>query len=65
MATQFSQKNKNSKEQERAELLKLTLDNIEKQFGKGSVMRLGEAKALWNDVETFSSGSIGLDMALG
>ncbi|MEM7402444.1 MAG: recombinase RecA [Myxococcota bacterium] len=46
-------------------MLKLTLDSIEKQFGKGSVMRLGDAKALWNDVETFSSGSIGLDTALG
>ncbi|BAP55710.1 hypothetical protein THII_1413 [Thioploca ingrica] len=46
---------------------KLTLNNtlkqIEKQFGKGAVMRLGDVTAL--DVETVSTGSLGLDIALG
>src|SRR6185295_1289957 len=40
------------------------LGQIEKQFGKGSVMRLGDAAATY-DVESVSTGSIGLDIALG
>lgn len=44
--------------------LDTALKQIEKQFGKGSVMKLGEASASMN-VETVSSGSIALDVALG
>ena len=40
------------------------LSQIEKQFGKGSVMRLGDAAAS-RDIEAVSTGSIGLDVALG
>ena len=40
-----------------------TIKQIEKQFGKGAVMRLGDVTAL--DVETISTGSLGLDIALG
>jgi len=40
------------------------LGQIEKQFGKGSVMRLGDAAAAY-DVEAVSTGSLGLDIALG
>ncbi|HET9446422.1 MAG TPA: recombinase RecA, partial [Steroidobacteraceae bacterium] len=40
------------------------LGQIEKQFGKGSVMRLGEANENY-DVEAVSTGSLGLDIALG
>src|ERR1700694_2991891 len=40
------------------------LGQIEKQFGKGSVMRLGDAAASY-EVETVSTGSLGLDIALG
>ena len=43
--------------------LEAALGQIEKQFGKGSIMRLGEAKAL--DIESVSTGSLGLDIALG
>lgn len=43
--------------------LKLAVDQIEKQFGKGSIMRLGEAHA--TNVETIPSGSVSLDLALG
>ncbi len=43
--------------------LTAALDQIEKQFGKGSVMRMGDNKALTTDV--YSTGSIGLDVALG
>jgi recombination protein RecA len=44
--------------------VKLAMDQIEKQFGKGSIMKLGESAASMN-VECFPSGSIALDMALG
>jgi recombination protein RecA len=45
------------------EALNLAVSQIEKQFGKGSIMRLGEAHKI--DVETVPSGSISLDLALG
>ena len=50
---------------DRARALNLALSSIEKQFGKGSIMRLGEADLLIGEVATVSSGSIGLDLALG
>jgi len=43
--------------------LKLAVDQIEKQFGKGSIMRLGESQTA--NVETIPTGSLGLDLALG
>jgi len=42
----------------------LAVTQIEKQFGKGAIMKLG-ADALIRDVETISTGSLGLDLALG
>jgi recombination protein RecA len=48
----------------RKKALAAALGQIEKQFGKGSVMRLGDAPAIW-DVEAVPSGSLGLDIALG
>jgi recombination protein RecA len=48
----------------RKKALVAALGQIEKQFGKGSVMRLGDAAATY-DVETVSTGSLGLDIALG
>lgn len=47
----------------REEALKAALSQIEKQFGAGSIMRLGEQSHL--NVETISSGSLALDIALG
>lgn len=44
--------------------LSAALGQIEKQFGKGSVMRMGDAGA-HRDIETVSTGSLGLDLALG
>jgi len=44
--------------------LGLALEHIEKQFGKGSIMKLGDAHAT-TDVECISTGSISLDIALG
>jgi len=42
----------------------LAVSQIEKQFGKGAIMKLG-ADALIRDIETISTGSLGLDLALG
>jgi recombination protein RecA len=44
--------------------LAAALGQIEKQFGKGSVMRLGDSPAS-RDIDVISTGSIGLDVALG
>ncbi|STX52037.1 recombination protein RecA [Legionella busanensis] len=41
------------------------LAQIERQFGKGSVMRLGDDNLLSRDIEAISTGSLGLDIALG
>ncbi|OCG46787.1 recombinase RecA [Gilliamella sp. Choc4-2] len=43
--------------------LSAALSQIEKQFGKGSIMRLGDTQTL--DVDAVSTGSLGLDIALG
>lgn len=43
--------------------LGLALDQIEKQFGKGSIMKLGESQKA--NVETYPTGSLSLDLALG
>jgi recombination protein RecA len=51
-------------EDNRKKALAAALGQIEKQFGKGSVMRLGDASATY-DVEAVSTGSLGLDIALG
>jgi recombination protein RecA len=44
--------------------LSAALGQIEKQFGKGSVMRMGDGSAI-RDIEAVSTGSLGLDLALG
>ena len=51
-------------EENRKKALSAALGQIEKQFGKGSVMRLGDAASTY-DVEAVSTGSLGLDIALG
>src|SRR5579864_6310097 len=51
-------------EKERARALELTLGQIEKQFGKGSILRLGSKDAIV-PVAVISTGSIALDAALG
>ncbi len=43
--------------------LKLAVDKLEKTYGKGTVMKLGEKQVA--DIETISTGSLGLDVALG
>ena len=51
-------------DENRKKALAAALSQIEKQFGKGSVMRMGDAGAVRN-VEVISTGSLGLDIALG
>jgi len=48
---------------EKKKALEMALSQIEKQFGKGSIMKLGEESKL--NLETISTGSIDLDIALG
>ncbi|MCK5717048.1 MAG: recombinase RecA [Thiomargarita sp.] len=51
-------------DENKKQTLATTLKQIEKQFGKGAVMRLGDINATL-DIETVSTGSLGLDIALG
>ncbi|CAN5592185.1 recombinase RecA [soil metagenome] len=53
-----------SQNSEKAKALVAALAQIEKQFGKGSIMRLGVGEAI-EDIEVVSTGSLGLDIALG
>ena len=50
---------------EKEKAIELAVASIEKAFGKGSIMRLGNEEPLVKDVEAVSSGSISLDIALG
>lgn len=45
--------------------LDLAISSIEKQFGKGSIMKLGLNDSLYGSIPVFKTGSIGLDIALG
>ena len=56
--------NKNKLNNEKTKALSAALAQIEKQFGKGSVMRLGENQVV-ADVQVVSTGSLSLDIALG
>ena len=49
---------------EKAKALQAALAQIEKQFGKGTIMRLGEGEVV-EDIQVVSTGSLGLDVALG
>jgi len=51
-------------DEDRKKALGAALGQIEKQFGKGAVMRMGDARAV-RDVPAISTGSLGLDVALG
>jgi len=53
-----------NKDRDRERALDLAVSQIEKQFGKGSIMKLGE-DALIRDIPTIPTGSLSLDLALG
>lgn len=50
---------------EKVKALELAVQTIEKQFGKGSIMRLGANESLVKDVEAIPTGALSLDIALG
>ncbi|MCP3058220.1 recombinase RecA [Myxococcus sp. K38C18041901] len=51
--------------QEKEKAIELAMSAVERQFGKGSIMRLGNDEPLMRDVQAISTGSISLDIALG
>ncbi len=68
MAAREQEREREQREQEREraerhKALELTLSQIEKQFGKGAIMRLGQQTKL--DIPALSTGSLALDLALG
>jgi recombination protein RecA len=54
-----------AKSGEKGKALELAISAIEKQFGKGSIMRLGSNENLHGDVQAISTGALSLDIALG
>jgi len=54
-----------SKEPKRDKALELTVSSIEKQFGKGAIMRLGSEDGVLPDIPVIPTGAVGLDIALG
>ncbi len=50
---------------EKEKVLEAAIANIEKQFGKGSLMRLGSGEMLGDGIESIPTGSISLDLAVG
>ncbi len=65
MSTKEAKEAKEGKEinKEKLKALQLTLDKLEKSYGKGTIMKLGDSAI--EEVEVISTGSIGLDAALG
>lgn len=59
----MTKEEKTEKNKEKLKALQLTMDKIEKSYGKGSIMLLGDRAVV--DVPSISSGSIALDIALG
>jgi len=59
----MSNGNGNDNNQEKLKALQLTLDKIEKGYGKGTIMKLGDNAI--EDIQVIPSGSLGLDLALG
>ena len=53
------------KNDDKARALELALTSIEKQFGKGSIMKLGQDENLFGDIPVISTGALSLDIGLG
>jgi recombination protein RecA len=52
-----------TEKEEKLKALKLTVDKLDKTYGKGTVMKLGDKKVV--NIDSISTGSLGLDIALG
>jgi recombination protein RecA len=63
MAIQEANNNNNNSPKQKA--LELAIQTIEKQFGKGSIMRLSDGKSLHEGIQAIPTGSLSLDLALG
>lgn len=63
MTTEKAKENADKLRLEKLKALESTLGNIEKTYGKGSIMKLGDDAI--EKIESISTGSIGLDFALG
>ncbi len=63
MATEKENQNKDNERQNKLKVLEATLGKLEKNYGKGAIMRLGSTNV--EKVPSISTGSIGLDFALG
>lgn len=59
----MAKEEQNNVNKEKLKALQLTMDKIEKSYGKGAIMKMGDRAV--EDVPAISSGSIGLDIALG
>ncbi|MDD5727302.1 MAG: recombinase RecA [Victivallales bacterium] len=57
--------NTGEKNADRTKDLEIALNQIEKSYGKGAIMRLGADTRLYADIPTISTGALGLDLALG
>ena len=60
----MSKEKDNQENNERLKALKLTMDKIEKSYGKGTIMKLGD-ESIDDTIQAISTGSVGLDIALG
>jgi len=65
MAGPSKEKQDGSQGGDKIKALELAVSTIEKQFGKGSIMRLGVNDTLIKDIEAISTGALSLDIALG
>ncbi|MEI6854175.1 MAG: ATPase domain-containing protein, partial [Bacteroidota bacterium] len=63
MAKNVDEKKDAANNSEKLKVLQLTLDKIEKSYGKGTIMKLGDEPI--GNIEYISTGSIGVDVALG
>ena len=63
MSDNKNDKGDNKEKLEKLKALQLTIDKLEKTYGKGTVMKLDDKKVM--DVPAISTGSLGLDIALG
>ncbi|MCP4868868.1 MAG: recombinase RecA [Proteobacteria bacterium] len=65
MTSKSKSKTQTRTEASRQKALDLALASIEKDHGKGAIMRLGDAEDLYQDLDAISTGSLGVDIALG
>ncbi|MGZ6523253.1 MAG: recombinase RecA, partial [Bacteroidia bacterium] len=61
--TKAAKEAKESVNKEKLKALQLTIDKLEKTYGKGAIMKMGDAPA--ENVEVIPTGSLGIDIALG